>query len=178
MPQQSTDILAELSLQAHTDWARQNAKQGQLLTGESAFGVVDTGVAAGIGAAIAGDSALSAPTETCDLRGRSACATMLISGLPLPAFFPASTCCAWAGTAAALLSTSCLAGSSAGALASSASAAACKQHRTGFRHSPPWILPKAQPKKGRSACKDHCSEQAYLQHPRNKQGCCPRLWLA
>ena len=126
MPQHNTDQLAELSLQAHTDWARQNAKQGQLLTGESAFGVVDTGVAAGMGAAIAGDSALSAPTETCDLRGRSACATMLISGLPLPAFFPASTCCVWAGSSA-LLSTSCLAGSSAGALASSASAAACKQ---------------------------------------------------
>ena len=126
MPQQSTDLLAELSLQAHTDWARQNAKQGQLLTGESAFGAVDTGVAAGIGAAIAGDAALSAPTETCDLRGRSACATMLISGLPLPAFLLPSTCCVWAGTAA-LLSTSCLAGSSAGALASSGSAAACKQ---------------------------------------------------
>ena len=137
MPQQSTDILAELSLQAHTDRARQNAKQGRLLTGKIAFGGVDTGGAAGSGAAMAGDSALSAPTETCDLRGRSACATMLISGLPLPAFLLASTCCIWADTAAALLSTSCLAGSSAGALASSGSTAACKQHRTGFRHNPP-----------------------------------------
>ena len=138
MPQQSTGIPAELSLQAHTDRARQNAKQGRSLTGESASGGVDIGGAAGIGAAIAGDSALSAPTETCDLRGRSACATMLISGLPLPAFLPASTCCVWAGTAAAtLLSTSSLAGSSAGALASSGSAAACQQHRTEIRQNTP-----------------------------------------
>lgn len=74
--------------------------------GDAGADGVDSGAAGGADTSSAREvSALSALPDTCDLRGRSACAVMEIS-FAEAAFLAASCCCDCGGTTAAFLGSS------------------------------------------------------------------------